>query len=149
MLDLRDCKIGRVGLEALGEALTAAGGRCIIHTLNLRGNELTGTAMKHFGECMAKGAIQYLGTLDLRNNLLGDAGAGHVASFLFHQSAPRIEYLYLQQNEIGNQGAVALYKVLVAYERWCPRLKEVHVRQNKVTKAAYVQMTHCPRVLDI
>lgn len=150
VLDLRGCRIGRLGVEALGEAFGKAGGKLLVHTLVLRNNEIPGRSMAQFGACLQQGGLPLLEHLDLQSNLLGDVGAVNLAStVLLTHAVPHLQHLFLQKNEIGNPGALALYRALQATDRFCPSLKAVHARQNRVTKAAYTQMAFPPACLDI
>jgi len=147
-MDLRGSRIGRLGLDALSQALVGENGR-LITTMILRNCDITGESMVCLGQTLKKGGLPLLQHLDLQSNLLQDHGACHLASMFFSRSFHSLQRLLLQHCSIRDTGAVAIYRAFASDIANCPTIVEINLRYNRVSPHGYRRIHPCPPCLTV
>ena len=71
----------------------------------------------------------------LNGNQIGDDGAKALAAAFAEGAMPKLEKLYLEYNQIGDDGAVALAEAVG--KGALPELKELYLERNKLSQTAY------------
>ena len=103
-----------------------------IRTLVLCGCDIGPIPMRSLRSAFEAGWTQLV-HLDLRKNLLGDAGACTVAHCVLQGLLPRVKKLLLQSNQIGDPGCTAVCKAITAEKVGCPDIEQVNLRFNRMS----------------
>ncbi|KAJ1457991.1 hypothetical protein M885DRAFT_514546 [Pelagophyceae sp. CCMP2097] len=137
----------RIQLRGLSHLSAALARKCSpeLARLDLRANHLTASAVATLVNALGTGGVR-LKELDLRQNLLGDAGACLVASAALRGALSSLEVLQLQSNDIRSQGLFALYQAFTAADapRLIPNIRHVSLRYNKPHHSMLKNLQPCP-----
>ena len=115
-------------------AFAKAGSQLRLEELDLRMNHLPPSTIAELGLAVRqKGCLAFLRVLDLRQNLIGSEGAKAIAHAVLAGGFAVLEKLYVQRNEIFDQGATALFKAFTAEKVMSPNIQCVNVVSARVT----------------
>ncbi len=129
-LDLRDCTLGRSGLDALAESPYLGG----LRQLGLDSTQ----AGPAWGVLLAAGFLPQLTALNLNRCDLGDPGAETLAG---SRGVRGLTALGLSGNEISDRGARAL-----AASPHLSRLKRLSLQANRITAAGEAALRRSPHL---
>ena len=91
---------------------------------------LRSVGMKALAEAIGKGAVPKIVFLNLRYNKIGDNGMMAFAEALGKGALPMLECLYLNNNNIGDEGANAFADALG--NGALPRLLDINLMNNQI-----------------
>jgi Ran GTPase-activating protein (RanGAP) involved in mRNA processing and transport len=146
-LDMTDNTLGADGARALADALTQ---QTDLEELYLRDCLLTNAGARCILEALlSHGEKLHLRVLDLSGNELTGVACGSLLAELVERCLATLTHLRLDENELGDEGALALAKALSkSPER--SRLVEMSLYLNEIGgRAAVVLVQRCVRIASL
>jgi hypothetical protein len=138
-------RIKKVGADRLFDMFGKQGGTILIEHLDLRMNHIPGQCVKKLCRYFRSGTtLMFLKVLDLRQNMIGDEGALALSHCVLGGHLKGLTRLYVNANQIADQGVLSLFRVFTGETVFCPRIECVNVRDNLTKTETIRSMVPCP-----